>query len=237
MDLVHMLEQGARKLGISIPFGAYDSFRIYLSMLEETNKTTNLTAIEASEDIVLLHFLDSLALLKVAEFENANVIDIGSGGGFPGVPLKIVDQTIRLTLLDATAKKIVFLSDLCTKLGIEADMLHARAEEAAHDEHLRDRFDIVVSRAVAHLDVLCELCLPFVRVGGVFLAMKSADYEAELHEAIGAISLLGAEISQTHKYELPDTDIVRSIIRISKTAATPNEYPRRFSKIKKHPLK
>ena len=236
MDIRRIIEHGAEKLEVKISPGAAAAFSEYLSILEVSNESINLTAIKGSENIIRLHFLDSLALMKAVEFSNAKVIDVGSGAGFPGLPLKFAEPSIDLTLLDATRKKTAFLSDLCTSLRTDVEIVNARAEDAAHIDKMRERFDIAVSRAVAHLDILCELCLPFVRVGGAFFAMKSADFEGELDGASGAMRILGAELAQVIKYEIAETGVFRNIICINKIASTPTEYPRRFSKIKNQPL-
>jgi len=228
-----ILEHGADALGVKLPPEAYDSFEKYYELLEKHGRNVNLTAITGAEDVTRLHFLDSIALLKTADFSNAKVIDIGSGAGFPGIPLKIAEPSIDLTLLDATSKRIAFLSEACTSLGISARSLHARAEEAAHMADMRGRFDIAVSRAVAQLNVLCELCIPYVRVGGMFIAMKSVDCIAELDEARDIMAILGADSAEIYDYTIPGTDVTHRAILIRKTSDTPANYPRRFSKIKK----
>jgi 16S rRNA (guanine527-N7)-methyltransferase len=253
-ELSDIIEHGAKSLGISLPDGAAAAFAVYYAFLEQKRKHVNLTAITGCEDAARLHFLDSLALLCAADFRNARVIDVGSGAGFPGMPLKLAEPSLVLTLLDATGKRVAFLSDLCEALGVGAvcghacaedvtagggrlmTCIHARAEEAAREHSMRGRYDIAVSRAVARLNVLCELCLPFVSVGGVFLAMKGADSAEELDEALGAVKILGAEYTEKMDYTIQGTDITRSIIIIRKISETPDEYPRRFPKIQKSPL-
>jgi len=231
-----IVARGAEEMGIELPDGAPAMFAAYYDLLEKRGHSVNLTAIEGAKDVAELHFLDSLALLNSAGFKNASVIDIGSGAGFPGVPLKIAEPTIKLALLDATAKRIAFLSELCGLLGIEAELIIARAEEAANDPLRRARFDIAVSRAVARLNVLCELCLPFVRAGGLFIAMKTIGSADELDEADGAIKALGGQYSRSCDYHIPGTDVMRSAVVIEKISDTPDAYPRRFSKIQKAPL-
>lgn len=196
----------------------------------------DLTAIEGEENITRLHFLDSLALLTVEDLQDCSVIDIGSGAGFPGLPLTILRPGIRLTVLDAQRKRVDFLRETAAALGREdITLLHGRAEEAALTE-LRDSFDYAVSRAVARLNMLCELCLPFVRVGGAFLAMKSVDSEAEVSEAKHAISTLGGKLERTADYTIPGTDVTHRVVVIRKVRPTPKGYPRRFAKIKSNPL-
>ena len=196
----------------------------------------NLTAIKGAQDVARMHFLDSLALLKTADFHNAKIIDIGSGAGFPGIPLKLAEPTINLTLLEATGRKVAFLKELCTALGIDAECMHARAEEAAHIGEMRESYDIAVSRAVAKLDMLCEICLPFVRVGGVLLAMKGADVFNELEEASSAITALGGELESIANYLIPTTEITHTVVIIRKRIMTIAKYPRRYAKIRKTPI-
>jgi len=234
--LINIVARGARKLNIDLPPTAGAAFRAYYDFLDEYGKNVNLTAISGDEEVARLHFLDSLSLLQTAPFKNAKVIDIGSGAGFPGVPLKVAEQTIDLTLLDATGKRVSFLSELCAKLHIDATCIHGRAEEAAHNVEMRECYDIAVSRAVAQLNVLCELCLPFVRVGGLMVAMKSTDSELEVDEAKTAMEALGAELEESIDYTIPDTDIVHRVVIIRKAKNTTEKLPRRFAKIQKSPL-
>ena len=178
--LTKIVVQGAEELGINMPFAAIEAFNKYHIFLEQRRRSVNLTAITGATDVARLHFLDSIALHKAARFSDALVVDIGSGAGFPGIPLKITEPSIGLTLLDATGKRVAFLSELCEVLGITAACVQARAEEAARRQDMRERYDIAVSRAVARIKILCELCLPFVRSGGRLIAMKSADSDDEL---------------------------------------------------------
>lgn len=228
--------RGAEELGIVLPRGAGAAFRRYFSFLEERGRSVNLTAISGEDDVVRLHFLDSLALLKICDFKGARVIDVGSGAGFPGVPVKLAEPSVDLTLLDATGKRVDFLTELCAKLEIDAFCLHSRAEESARKNNMRERYDIALSRAVARLNVLCELCLPFVRIGGLFVAMKGAGAADEITEASDAIEALGAKLRDCIDYSIPGTDITHQAALICKTANTPEKYPRRFARIQKHPL-
>jgi len=235
-EMFNIVAQGAKELNIFLPPTAEAAFRAYYDFLKKRGQHVNLTAISGVEEVARLHFLDSIALLKATTFSNAKVIDIGSGAGFPGIPLKITEPTIDLTLIDATKKKVSFLSDLCTKLNIKATCVDARAEEAAHVTNMREQFDIAVARAVARLNVLCELCLPFVRVGGYFIAMKSIDSTDEVEESKLAITTLGGEPEEHYNYTIPDTEISHRAIMIRKTAETPKKYPRRFARMQKSPL-
>lgn len=228
--------QGASKLNIKLPPEAGAAFEAYYGLLEKHGENVNLTSISGAKEVSELHFIDSLALLTVVSFENTKVIDIGSGAGFPGLPLKIAQPSIDLTLLDATKKRIDFLKDLCSLINIDATLLHARAEEAAHEPDKREQYDICVSRAVAKLNILCELCLPFIKTGGWFIAMKSTDSDDEINLAQNAIEALGAKFNKYIDYTIPNTTIVHRAVLIEKTSQTPDNYPRRFSKISKTPL-
>ena len=196
----------------------------------------NLTAIIEPLEIVIKHFIDSLALLTAVELpQGASVIDVGTGAGFPSVPVKIVRPDIRLTLLDSLNKRVVFLGALSAALEQENDCIHFRAEEAGRNPEYREQFDLATARAVAHLRELSEYCLPFVRVGGRFAAMKGGDVDAELAESSKAIELLGGEIEKIKHFLLPD-DSRRSIIIIKKISQNTTKYPRPSAKIAKNPL-
>ncbi|MEA4814524.1 MAG: 16S rRNA (guanine(527)-N(7))-methyltransferase RsmG [Oscillospiraceae bacterium] len=227
------LERGLEALGLDVSAG--DAMCVFADRLAEKNKVMNLTAIEGGEDMANLHFLDCACLVKAARFAGKSVVDIGTGAGFPGVPLKILVPDVRLTLLDSLDKRINFLKEACEGLGFEdVEFVHARAEEFAAGR--REYYDMAVSRAVAALPGLSELALPLVRVGGEFLAMKSVDSTDEIKSAERAIKLLGGEIEEILDYTIPNTDVKHRIVRIKKVSATPAKYPRRFAMIKKSPL-
>ena len=234
--LANIVLRGAETLDIYLPPEAVSAFSSYYGFLKERSQSVNLTAITDAEDVARLHFLDSISLLNAARFKSARVIDIGSGAGFPGLALKIAEPSIDLTMLDSTGKRVSFLSELCSLLRVEASCIHARAEEAAHSTDMREKYDIVVSRAVARLNALCELCLPFVCVGGLFAAMKGVCSDDEITEASAAVSVLGATMHNVYDYKIPDTDITHRVILIRKTSETPPNYPRRFARIQKSPL-
>ena len=232
-----LVSSGAAELGISLPPDAPEIFAKYHGFLEQNRKKQNLTTISGAEDVARLHFLDSIAILKYARFDGASVIDVGSGAGFPGAPLKIARPSIRLTLLDATGKRVAFLSELCGLLGLRGvECVSARAEEAARRAGMRERYDIAVSRAVAEQRVLCELCLPLVRVGGVFIAMKSTSSDEEIARSERAMALLGGRFRESADYMIPGSGITHRAVIIEKAHKTPGEYPRPFAKIKKTPL-
>lgn len=227
------LNEGFAALGL--PSENISKLIRYAQLLLEKNKIMNLTAITKPEDVAALHFLDSLELLKYADFNGKSVVDVGTGAGFPGLPLRIVTPSIHLTLLDSLGKRITFLQEVCHDLGIsDVQCIHARAEEFSVQK--RESFEIAVSRAVAALPVLCELCLPLIRKGGRFLAMKSVDSDAELRSAAHAIELLGGSVSAVHDYTIPGTEVTHRVIEVLKIGITPKKYPRPFAKIKKNPL-
>lgn len=228
-----LLRQGLTALGLP-PESAPDLAR-YGEMLREKNRVMNLTAIEDPAEIAALHFLDSAALLTLADFRNKRVADVGTGAGFPGLPLRILEPSLSLTLLDAQNKRVEFLKEVCAALGLsDVTCVHARAEEFAADH--REGFDLVVSRAVANLRLLAELCLPLVKEGGRFLAMKSVDSDQELAESQHAIETLGGAVETASSYVIPGTEIRHRVIFIKKLRKTDKKYPRTFAKIKKHPL-
>ena len=228
-----LLRKGLAELGLDD--GGTPSLLRYGELLLEKNKVMNLTAITQPQDVAALHFLDSAALLTLAGFRGKSVVDVGTGAGFPGMPMKILEPSIHMTLLDSLGKRITFLQEVCEDLGLtDVQCVHARAEEFAA-EH-RQGFDFAVSRAVANLSVLCELCLPLVKAGGTFLSMKSVESDGELEQAEKAIRLLGGQVERTADYRIPGTEVTHRVIFIKKVAETPKKYPRPFAKIKKNPL-
>lgn len=209
----------------------------YARLLREWNEKMNLTAIVDDEGIALKHFLDSLALLRRAEIPaGARVADVGTGAGFPGVVLKIARPDIELVLIDSLQKRLNFLEEVLSQIGLSAKLVHARAEDVGHDANLRESFDFVTARAVANLSVLAEYCLPLVKVGGVFAPMKTADAEREISGAKPAIAALGGKLREVKLYELPVAG-GRSVVVVDKTAPTPPKYPRQGTKISKKPIK
>jgi len=235
-EVASIVADGAVALGVDLPAAAAAAFESYYAFLEKEGGNFNLTAIKGAGDVARFHFLDSIALLNAAHFSGKRVIDVGSGAGFPGVPIKICEPSSELTLLDSSLKRVTFLSQLCNRLETKATLVNDRAEVSAHEPDMRERFDVAVSRAVARLNVLCELCLPFVNVGGIFIAMKGADTADELADSGSAVKALGAELLSIFKYEIPNVGITHTAILLRKVTRTPDKYPRRFARIKNTPL-
>ena len=209
-------------------------FRVYYDLLEEKNRVMNLTAISGEDESATKHFLDSAAPLMKFSLAGKCVVDVGSGAGFPGLPLRILEPGMRLTLLDAQQKRVGFLSEACAALGFgDVQCVHARAEEVTA---MREQFDFALARAVARLSILAELCLPFVKVGGAFLALKGPAVTEELAEAQRAVASLGAAVEEVFEYAVPGEELQHNIVVLRKIAPTPSRYPRRFAQIKKSPL-
>ena len=229
-----MLEEILRQ---SLPLDetALRRFRRYYELLTEWNAVMNLTAISGEEDTARLHFLDCAALAELVDLSGKRVIDVGTGAGFPGMVLKILRPETELTLLDSLDKRLRFLSTVCGELGFaDVQCLHARAEEAPGE--LRQSFDVACSRAVARLNLLAELCLPFVKLGGVFAAMKGPELTEELREAEKGIRLLGGEVERVAEYAVPGTELRHNAVLIRKVSETPKKYPRKWGQMKKNPL-
>lgn len=232
-----ILREGFAEYGQRIDPRAIQTLDQYGRLLLEQNRVMNLTAIREPEGVARLHFLDCAALLQFYDFENKSLIDVGTGAGFPGMVLKTLVPSLNVTLLDSLSKRLDWLAETCGALGLEGvRTVHARAEEQAQVKGFRDSFDFAAARAVADLRLLCELCLPYVRTGGFFLAMKSANCGQELEGAAHAIGLLGGRIAAVKDYPLPGTEITHRLIIIEKLAPTPKGYPRRWAKIQKEPL-
>jgi 16S rRNA (guanine527-N7)-methyltransferase len=231
--MISLLTEGLAQLGL--PVDTAPRLADFAAAVLETNRVMNLTAITDPADFAALHLLDSAALLTMEDFRGKRVVDVGTGAGFPGVPLRILEPDFDLTLLDSLGKRIEFLRRTCDQLGLErVEAVHARAEEFAADH--RERYDVAVSRAVAALNVLCELALPLVKVGGCFLAMKSVDSDPEIDAARGAVGQLGGRIRELRDYTVPGTDVRHRVVIVDKVRPTPAQFPRPFARIKKRPL-
>lgn len=228
-----LLQNYIKDYKITLTENQYEQFQKYFELLAEWNEKMNLTAITDESGVALKHFADSLSLLNFVDIaQNSSLADVGTGAGFPGVVLKIARPDIKLTLIDSLNKRLVFLGEVCAQLGIEAELIHSRAEDGARDEKLRESFDFVASRAVARMNVLSEYCLPYVKVGGAFCAMKGAQANEEFKESLNAINTLGGKLEKKYFFELPENGGERAIAVVRKVKNTPQKYPRQSGKIK-----
>ena len=236
--LEEQLYKSCGKIDVKLDEKQIGQFMAYKDLLLEWNEKMNLTAITDEREIMLKHFADCLMLCPETDaLGGKTVIDVGTGAGFPGVPLKIARPELEVTLLDSLNKRITFLNEVVSGLGLEkVKCLHLRAEDGGADKNLREKFDLCVSRAVADLSVLSEYCLPFVKVGGYFISMKGPDVSEEIERAKKAVKILGGSIEEVKKTAIPGTDIVHSLVIIKKANPTPPKYPRKAGKAKKEPI-
>ena len=213
-------------------------FQKYYELLVDWNEKINLTAITEKTEVATKHFLDSVLITESGKFTNgAKVIDVGTGAGFPGLPLKIFDESLDVTLMDSLGKRINFLNEVVNELSLEnVETIHSRAEDLGQDKNHREQYDIAVSRAVANLSTLSELCLPFVKVGGYFISLKGPNVENEIADAKKAIKLLGGQIEDVVNYDIPNTDLNHNMVIIKKISSTSTKYPRKAPKPAKEPL-
>lgn len=233
-----LLKEGAKEYSILLSNAQIDKFSQYARLLAEWNEKINLTAITDPEGIVIKHFLDSLSIAELIPDETKTLIDVGTGAGFPGIPLKVIRDNLKVTLLDSLDKRVKFLNEICSNLMLKDIVsVHGRAEDFGVDKKYRERFDFVTARAVANLPVLLEYCLPFVSIGGMFIAMKGPDAKEELKESQKALDILGGEIEDVKIFTLPNSDIERYLILIKKCRHTPTNYPRKSGKPTKQPIK
>lgn len=231
-----LLLTGAAQYGVTLSDKAVEQFNTYAEMLIERNKVMNLTAITESDDIVRKHFVDSLSLLSVIDIpENGKIIDVGTGAGFPGIPIMFARPDLSVVLLDSTKKRLAFIEDVSREAGIAPEILHSRAEDAGKLDRYREKFDLATARAVSNLRDLSEYCLPFVKKGGVFAAMKSAKADEEILGAKKAIHVLGGQIDKKATFDLGDVG-TRTVVVIKKISQTPTKYPRPSAKIAKFPI-
>ena len=234
-------KHGLEELNITLTDEQIEQFLQYYEMLVEKNKVMNLTGITEYEEVIQKHFLDSLSLIRVIPdiaSQKLTVIDLGTGAGFPGIPLKIAFPELEITLMDSLNKRILFLQEVIDALGLKkVSAVHGRAEEMASNATHRQQYDLCVSRAVSNLAVLTEYCLPFVKKGGLFASYKSADSDAEIQEGKKAISILGGKLTSVDKFQLPDSDLRRALVCIKKVKDTPKKYPRKAGTPAKLPLK
>ena len=237
--MIKTLEEGFNLLKLPYNKDIDSKFALYKDLLKEWNKKINITSIEDDEEIYIKHFIDSVLLLNENNInEKKTVIDVGTGGGFPGLPLKIVNDNYKITLLDSLKKRIDFLSQVTKALDLsDVNLIHERAEDYGQNKELRECYDICVSRAVAPLNVLSEYCIPFVKVGGYFAAYKSDNISQEISNSDNAIKKLGGKIKEIKEISIPATDIIRKIVIIEKIEPTNTRYPRKAGKPSKDPLK
>lgn len=235
---LEVLKKGCEELSISLNEKQIQQFLDYYEFLVERNKYVNLTSITEYEDVMKKHFLDSLSVVKAIDLNQIrNMIDIGTGGGFPGIPLKIFSPDLEVTLLDSLAKRITFLNETASLLKLEKlETIHGRAEDFAKNKDYREQYDLCVSRAVANLATLSEYCLPYVKKGGYFVSYKSGKVQEELEQSQNAIKLLGGSVENIVYFQLPDSDMERSLVVIKKVKNTPGKYPRKAGLPSKEPL-
>lgn len=230
-------EEGLKELNIILSQDQKEQFIKYYDLLVEWNKVMNLTAITDFDEVIDKHFIDSLSIVKIYNISNERIIDIGTGAGFPGIPIKIAFPNTKIVLLDSLNKRINFLNEVIKELSLEGiETIHGRAEDYGKGSKYREQFDISTSRAVANLTTLAEYCIPFIKTGGSFIPYKSGDVTEELDSAKKAIEILGGAMEDVKKFQLPATDIERSLIRIDKKSKTPMKYPRAAGKPGKEPL-
>lgn len=236
------------ELHITLSDAQAEQFITYYEMLIEKNKVVNLTAITDFDEVIKKHFVDSLSLVKICDLDSEyfsnftdqeiSLIDIGTGAGFPGIPLKIAFPQLKVTLMDSLNKRVDFLNEVIDTLKLDGiDAIHGRAEDYAKPDRLREKYDLCVSRAVANLSILSEYCLPYVKVGGKFISYKSEKVTEELKEAEHAIDILGGKVEDQIAFTLPDSDIYRNLVVIDKISETPLKYPRKAGTASKKPLK
>lgn len=237
-EYYNILKTASSNINLQFDENKYNKFIKYKELLKEWNEKVNLTAIKEDEEIIKKHFIDSMKIFQFEYLKNAKkIIDVGTGGGFPGIPMKIMKPDIELVLLDSLKKRINVLQDILCNIGInDVDTIHGRAEDFAQNRQYREKFDAVVSRAVANLSVLNEFCLPYVKVGGYFIAMKGPSVEEEVKAASRSISLLGGKLEKIIQVDIEDSNLNHNLVVIKKIKNTPKQYPRKSGTAAKNPL-
>lgn len=232
-----LLIESAKKIDIILSDEQVNKFYKYMSLLIEWNKKINLTAITEPKDIILKHFIDSMTISKYIK-DSDRIIDVGTGAGFPGIPIKIIKEENEIVLLDSLNKRISFLNEVIKELGLNnINCIHSRAEEAGRNKNFREKFDISTSRAVANMSVLSEYLIPFTKMGGKVIFMKGSEIEQELEDSKNAIKLLGGKINKIDNFYLPNSDMQRNVILIDKIEKTNSKYPRKPGTPTKEPIK
>lgn len=228
------IAQGLEEMGVLPPIDGVEKLDLFLEALLEKNKVMNLTAITDPYEVVGLHLLDSAAMLEYIPADAKKLVDVGTGAGFPGIPLKILRPELDVTLMDALEKRLLWLELMSQELDLgEVKVLHGRGEDLTHRVKYREEYDVATARAVAEMRVVAEICLPFVKVGGRLLAMKSRDTGGEIETAKPVIQQLGGVITQVEDYRIPGMDVVHRVVVVEKIAPTPEDFPRRWAKIQK----
>lgn len=239
MDFYNLMNIACHKEGLTFERDKYDKFIIYKDMIKEWNEKVNLTAITEDEEIIKKHFIDSIKSYRFEPLNNCrNLIDIGTGAGFPGIPLKIMRPDLEVVLLDSLNKRVNFLNEVINRLGlIGIKAIHGRAEDFARENNYRENFDVAISRAVANMSVLSELCIPFVKNGGYFVAMKGPSVDEEINEGKKAVEILGGSIENIIEVDIEDTDLKHNLVIVKKVKDTPKVYPRKAGTASKKPIK
>lgn len=239
MDFYDLMFKSAEDVGLELSKEQYEKFITYMKLLQEWNQKINLTAIVEDEEIIKKHFIDSIKAFKREEFKTANtLIDVGTGAGFPGLPIAIMRNDIKVTLLDSLNKRINFLNTVIRELKLDnVTTIHSRAEDGARDKKLREKFDIATSRAVANMSVLSEFCLPYVKIGGNFIALKGPSVDQEIEDSKGAIKILGGKLTDICEVSIENTDLRHNLVVVKKVKECSNTYPRKAGSITKNPLK
>ncbi|MDU4891459.1 MAG: 16S rRNA (guanine(527)-N(7))-methyltransferase RsmG [Clostridium sp.] len=239
MEYFDMLNEACQSMGLSFDEEKYNKFIKYKDLIKEWNEKINLTAITDDEEIIKKHFIDSIKVFNCDYVKNAkSIIDIGTGGGFPGIPMRIVKEDSKMVLLDSLNKRINFLNEVINDLNLSnIKTIHGRAEDFAQTAEYRQRFDLAVSRAVANLTVLLEFCLPYVKVGGYFVALKGPAIEEEIKAAEGALKALGGKIEKIIEVDIEGSDLKHNLLVVKKIKDTPKKYPRKAGMVTKNPIK
>ena len=240
MDIIEfkkIMNEYASEIDIVFNDKQIEQFYKYMNLLLEWNEKINLTAITEKKDVILKHFIDSLTISKYIE-ENSTLVDIGTGAGFPGIPIKIYRPDVKVTLVDSLNKRINFLNEIISELELkDINTIHSRVEEFGKNKRYREQFDIVTARAVANLTVLSEYLLPLTKIDGKCICMKGSEIQEEFNDSKNAIRILGGQIENIYKFNLPKSDILRNIVIIKKVKNTPNKYPRKPGTPTKEPIK